>query len=79
MAAIDSAFLGKEGFQNDGDNEITGIHVSDGNPTVEGLIASIGLPPERPRIVTRNGGAVTPDAILAEGDKVAVSPIYSGG
>jgi len=47
--------------------------------TVEGLIASIGLPPERPRIVTLNGGAVTLDAILAEGDKVAVSPIYSGG
>ena len=47
--------------------------------TAEGLIASIGLPAERPRIVTRNGGAVAPDAILAEGDKVAISPIYSGG
>jgi hypothetical protein len=40
MATIDSAFLGKEGYQNDGDNEITGIHVSDGNPTVEGLIGT---------------------------------------
>ena len=40
MAAIDSTFLGKDGFQNDGDNEITGIHVSDGNPTVEGLIGT---------------------------------------
>ena len=47
--------------------------------TVEGLIASIGLPAERPRIVTCNGAAVAPDAILAEGDKIAVSPIYSGG
>jgi sulfur carrier protein ThiS len=47
--------------------------------TVEGLIASIGLPAERPRIVTRNGAAVASDAVLAEGDKVAVSPIYSGG
>lgn len=40
MAAIDSAFLGKPGFQNDGDNEITGIHVSDGNAAVEGLIGT---------------------------------------
>ena len=40
MAKIDSTFLGKPGFQNDGDNEITGIHVSDGNPTVEGLIGT---------------------------------------
>ncbi len=40
MAAIDSTFLGKEGFQNDGDNEITGIHVSDGDPTVAGLIGT---------------------------------------
>ncbi len=40
-ATIDSA-LSKDaeetGFKNDGDNEITGIHVSDGNPTVEGLL-----------------------------------------
>ncbi len=30
-ATIDSALLGSTGFQNDGDNEITGIHVSDGD------------------------------------------------
>ncbi len=47
--------------------------------TVEALVASIGLPTERPRIVTRNGGAAAPGEPLAEGDKVAVSPIYSGG
>jgi len=40
MAAIDAKFLGKDGYQNEGDNEITGIHVSDGNPTVEGLIGT---------------------------------------
>jgi hypothetical protein len=40
MAAIDSGLLGKDGYQNDGDNEITGIHVSDGDPTVEGLIGT---------------------------------------
>jgi hypothetical protein len=38
-ATIDAALaaLG-HGFQNEDDNEITGIHVSDGNPTVGGLI-----------------------------------------
>jgi hypothetical protein len=39
-ATIDAGLLGKPGYQNDGDNEITGIHVSDGNPTVEGLIGT---------------------------------------
>lgn len=40
QATIDSKFLGKDGYQNDGDNEITGIHVSNGDPTVEGLIGT---------------------------------------
>ena len=40
LATIDSSLLGKPGYQNDGDNEITGIHVSDGNATVEGLIGT---------------------------------------
>jgi hypothetical protein len=40
MAALDGTFLGKEGYQNDGDNEITGIHVSDGAASVEGLIGT---------------------------------------
>jgi len=39
-ATIDSALLGTPGFQNEGDNEITGIHISDGNPTVPGLIGT---------------------------------------
>ncbi len=40
-ATLDSGFSGMPGFQNDGDNEITGLHVSDGdagigaNPTWE--------------------------------------------
>ncbi|HJV59746.1 MAG TPA: alkaline phosphatase PhoX [Albitalea sp.] len=37
-ATIDSALSGTPGFQNDGDNEITGIHVSDGDPTPEGVL-----------------------------------------
>jgi len=37
-ATIDSALLSTAGFQNDGDNETTGIHVSDGDPTVNGIL-----------------------------------------
>jgi secreted PhoX family phosphatase len=37
-ATIDSALGDFNGFQNEGDNEATGIHVSDGNPTVAGLL-----------------------------------------
>jgi len=37
-SAIGAAYPGpRPGFTNDGDNEITGIHVSDGDPTVSGL------------------------------------------
>jgi hypothetical protein len=39
-ATIDSALgaASGSGFQNEGDNEITGIHVSNGDPTVRGLL-----------------------------------------
>jgi hypothetical protein len=39
-ATIDSGLLSlsNSGFQNEGDNEITGIHVSNGDPTVAGLL-----------------------------------------
>jgi sulfur carrier protein ThiS len=47
--------------------------------SVDGLLSRIGIPQDRPRIVTRNGAAVAPEAALAEGDQIAVSPIYSGG
>src|SRR5262245_23475300 len=43
-ATIDSALLGTPGFQNDGDNEITGLHVSDGDPSVGGILGA-----KRPR------------------------------
>ena len=39
-ATIDSALLGTPGFQNDGDNEITGIHVSDGDATPQGILGA---------------------------------------
>ena len=28
------------GFQNDGDNEITGFHISDGDPTLRGILGA---------------------------------------
>jgi hypothetical protein len=39
-ATIDSAFSGMPGYQNEGDNEITGFHVSDGDPTIHGLLGA---------------------------------------
>jgi hypothetical protein len=39
-ATLDSQFSGLPGFQNDGDNEITGWHESDGDPTVNGLLGA---------------------------------------
>ncbi|HRD01280.1 MAG TPA: MoaD/ThiS family protein [Candidatus Saccharicenans sp.] len=47
--------------------------------TVEEVLASLPVDPQRPKIVTRNGQAVAPGEKLRDGDRLAVSPIYSGG
>jgi len=39
-ATIDSGLSGSPVFTNDGDNEITGIHVSDGDPSVKGILGA---------------------------------------
>jgi hypothetical protein len=39
-ATIDSGLAGTSGFRNEGDNEITGIHVSDGDAGVGGLLGA---------------------------------------
>ena len=41
-ATMDSALgaISGNGFQNDGDNEITGIHISDGDPTMQGILGA---------------------------------------
>jgi hypothetical protein len=39
-ATIDSQLLGSSGFVNEGDNEITGWHLSDGDPTAGGLLGA---------------------------------------
>jgi sulfur carrier protein ThiS len=50
-----------------------------GGMTADALIGLVGIDRSRPKIVTRNGRAVVPDEALADGDRVVVSPIYSGG
>lgn len=47
--------------------------------TAEKLLELIPLSKQRPKIVTRNGRAIAPLEILEEGDRIAISPIYSGG
>jgi molybdopterin converting factor small subunit len=47
--------------------------------TADGLVALVDVDKARPKIVTRNGRAVAPDEALADGDRVVISPIYSGG
>ncbi len=47
--------------------------------TPDGLVAAIKLDRGRPRIVTRNGAAIGPEEPVREGDRIAVSPLYSGG
>jgi len=39
-ATLDSAFGSMSGFQNEGDNEITGFHVSNGDPSARGLLGA---------------------------------------
>jgi molybdopterin converting factor small subunit len=47
--------------------------------TVDGLCAAINLDPTRPRVITRNGRAVAPAEKLEDGDRIVISPLYSGG
>ncbi len=47
--------------------------------TSEKLLELVGIGPDRPRIVTRNGRAVGPAETFAEGDRIVISPLYSGG
>ncbi len=54
-ATIDSALLGTPGFTNDGDNEITGIHTSDGDPTIPGLLGAREPQPFASRDDDRHG------------------------
>jgi sulfur carrier protein ThiS len=47
--------------------------------TVGMLLELLAIPEQRPMIVTRNGRAIAPQDALQESDRIAISPIYSGG
>ncbi len=47
--------------------------------TLSRLLTLIQMKKERPKIITRNGKAVLPEEVLQHGDRIAISPIYSGG
>jgi molybdopterin converting factor small subunit len=47
--------------------------------TAEALVDLLRIPKQRPKIMTRNGRAVAPHEKLEDGDRIAVSPLYSGG
>ncbi|MGD0483413.1 MAG: MoaD/ThiS family protein [Gemmatimonadales bacterium] len=48
-------------------------------PATAGELLSRVNVANRPIIVTRNGRAVSPHDALDEGDRIVISPIYSGG
>jgi len=47
--------------------------------TVADILAAIAIDRTRPMIIARNGHAVGEDEEVREGDRVLVSPIFSGG
>jgi len=50
-----------------------------GSATAGELLARVNVGEHRPTIVTRNGKAVSPLDTLEDGDRIVISPIYSGG
>ena len=50
-----------------------------GPATADDVLARVHLGKHRPTIVTRNGRAVAPLDALEDGDRLVISPIYSGG
>ena len=43
------------------------------------LPALVNIQESRPKIITRNGKAVSPQEELKDGDRIVICPIYSGG
>lgn len=50
-----------------------------GPATAGELLDRVHVGKDRPTIVTRNGRAVGPPDALEDGDRIVISPIYSGG
>ena len=47
--------------------------------TTDELLETLMIEESRPKIVSRNGTVVAPGEKLEEGDRVVISPIFSGG
>ncbi len=47
--------------------------------TVAGLLEAVGIDRARPLIVGRDGWAIETDDEVHEGDRILVSPVFSGG
>jgi sulfur carrier protein ThiS len=47
--------------------------------TVAQLLATFAIDPARPMIIGRNGHAIHPDDEIREGDRIVISPVFSGG
>ena len=50
-----------------------------GGMTAGELSARVKIDRQRPTIITRNGKAAAHDEALEDGDRVVISPLYSGG
>ena len=47
--------------------------------TAAGLLARLGIGRPGSVITTRNGAGISPDDALGEGDRILISPPFSGG
>ena len=47
--------------------------------TAAQLLATLAIDPARPMIIGRNGQAIHPDDEIREGDRIVISPVFSGG
>ena len=47
--------------------------------SLDEVLALVGIDKARPKIVTRNGRAVAAGEKVEDGDRIVISPIYSGG
>lgn len=47
--------------------------------TIAHILATIAIDRSRPMLIARNGWVVSADEPLADGDRILVSPIFSGG
>jgi hypothetical protein len=50
-----------------------------GPATADEVLAQVNIGKNRPTILTRNGRAIAPRDALEDGDRLVISPIYSGG